>query len=545
MTNDSFLSAGSQGEDGDSSGNIIVNNSMIINNSNLNANGNIGINNSIVNQSALIATKNIKINQSDLNGSMVVTDKNVNISNQSNLSDSMISTGKNITITSSTINNVKLHAKNNINITDSFASGYLKAKAKRGNIYISNTTGVTTTSEDDEISTLSLATATLKAGNNITIDNSTFGDTTANARNNITITDSQLGATEANATNGKLLINANKNGTGSTLASLTSNSQNIEIDNSTINGAADLTATGTSITDEILIENSTITGETTANAANDVTINYYSTLADTTINSGRNTNIIDSYLRNTTITEGGNIASIDSYLSSGTLNAVGNINLSGICVKNDLTITGANDLVISNSDSVSIEDYPTIAGLAGGMSTISDYNRARFSSSTFETEAKTLGYGAPAFGAGTRISFIGGNLGVSNVNSAAVVNTAILGNLTESSITTDASLVRSYVGGNYEPERTTIGKFSGGGASVYESFIKGHYNKYYPDSAALNDVNKLRYGSPLDTNFRQQFSPKGFAASDDEINILKRNFISNITKGKNNSIKLNNEFKAY
>lgn len=231
--------------------------------------------------------------------------------------------------------------------------------------------------------------------------------------------------------------------------------------------------------------------------------------------------------------------------SSGNLSisAGGDVTLAGLTVGNDLNITKANSVSISNSNSEPMNGVPTIEQLAEGMSPVTDYNWRRFSDSDYEGIISKFGQN---YGAGTRISYIGGDANISGVNgNVGIVNTAIVGSLNESNINGDTHLVRSFVGGDYLPEISTIK----GDTNVYQSYIKGKYNIRYPRPNTLiaDDVNRLEYGNPLDTVFRQQFSPRSFAAAEDELKLMKRRTLSSMgaIKNKPGAISITKGFYAY
>lgn len=582
---DSYAMAGT----GESGGHMFVENNSHIENSGLYASQDIYItdsniyNDAITGKPSIYAGNNISIEGSDLTN-IKLQGNTVDVTLDSTITDSRLYANSDINIDGSMIKSTILNADYNINITNSRASGVIEAFATNGDVKISNTNGVVNYNEDGGIELIDYATMNLNAGGNVLIDsstlnnaiigatgnstisNSTIGETIITAGADSTILDSSLGSLTVNATNDSFITNSSYNDAnittghdswitkvigGATTINATNDSN---INDGSLLGDTTITTGHDSNINGSLLANTNVNAGNDSNiyssyidsltvtAGNDSNITGMSVIGNTTINSGNNTNIVDSYLGNTTITADGNIAIVDSNLESGLFNAVGNINLAGIYVANDLTITGVNDLVISNSNTALPEGYPTISGLSTGLKTISDYDRTKFTDSTFETMADKLGYGAPAYGAGVRTSFIGGNLDISNANSVAIVNTSVAGNLSESNILTDTSLVYSYVGGNTLIDKASVG----GDASVYKTFIKGSYERNFPDVAlALNEVSKLKYGSQLDTDFKQQFTPKGFAANDDEINTMKRQTISNLVKGKNNSLKLNSAFKAY
>ncbi len=514
--------------------NINIQNKVKVDKSTLNADNDINLTNySNIYSSTLNAGNDINLNHVLFKNSTASANENIVVENYADVFNSSLNAGNDISIDTVNLHNDTTPAKatviaeNDVNINN---ADITKANIHAKNINLRSNTSMNTFVTDSTLST---------SENINVINNTTLTRTNTSAGNNINVTsDSTIDTSELTAGNNIIISDSTiKN------ADLIANNE-IDIADSFAGGKIEATTTtgDINIYNTIGIPNTENTIYATAilNAGNDVNI-INSVIGDTTIESSNNTNIIDSYLGNTAATAGGNIASVDSSLESGLFDAVGNINLAGIYVANDLTITGANDVVISNSNTAATEGYPTIVGLSTGLKPISDYNRTKFTDSTFATAADDLGYGAPAYAEGTRISYIGGSLDISNANSVAIVNTGVKGNLTQNNIATDTSLIYSYLGGSY-----MLDGLIGGESSVFKTFIRGSYERIYPDvSSNIDDITKLRYGSQLDTDFRQQFTPKGFAASDDEINIMKRKTISNIVKGKNNSIKLNSAFKAY
>jgi len=319
---------------------------------------------------------------------------------------------------------------------------------------------------------------------------------------------------------------------GSAAAQLTTNnSGSIDIANSslssvTVNSAGNIVANNSSI------------GEVKLTAGNEVGI-YSSKLGATEI-AATKAGIYDSTLKSATVNTAGDVEVWDSAIAED-MNVKGSVDsdvtIAGTYVGKDLTIDGANKVWIGNDTRARASGkYQAIGQLAEGMTTVSSFNPSRFSNASFDQMANGASYGD-----GTRISFIAGNLGITNVNDATIINTAIIGNLTESNIKNDASLITSYLGGDYEPDMDSIKD-----ASVYKSFIKGLYTDYYKDFIELNYVDRLKFGDQLDTAFKQQFNPRGFAASDNQIGLLKKGTLSSASPGRSaNSIKFSRGFVAY
>lgn len=547
--------------------NINVGYSSRTDNSSLTAGNSINVDSSTLNNMGLTAEENINITNSGAAGENEAIAKTGDVNIDNTIYDSFnISAGNDAIITNSSGTTTIVSAQNNS--TTNYLSSYgTTTISAGGNSIINNSVFGDTTITANQTSTINgstLGNTTITSGGNSKIKDSTLLNTNITAEYDSNIFDSSFGSLKVNVTNDSFItssdyIDANITaGHNSWITDVMGGDTTVNaINDSNINDMSFLGATSITAGNDSNI-NSSLLYYTTINAGNDSNINntYFdglnvttgndanfvnSVTGDTIIQSGNNTNLMNSSFHNIEVTAGGNIASIDSDLGSGLFNATGNINLTGLYVAYNLNITGANDVVISNSNSAAPIGPPTVTGLSTGLKPMSDYDRTRFNDSTFKTVANKLGYGAPAYGDGFRASIIGGDVNISNVNSVAIVNTAITGNLTEGNISTDTSLIYSYVGGNY-----TRGSNIGGEASLFRTSIRGNYERIYPDvSTNLNDAVKLKYGSQLDTNFKQQFTPKGFAASDDEINTMKRQAISNIVKTKNNTIKFNNTFKAY
>lgn len=422
--------------------------------------------------------------------SLLAAMNDINVNYGSSINSSLLGALNDINIENSTIRNVNLNAFNNINIYNTNAAGNLIATAQNGNIDLAGVDGIASRRSKD----VEYATATL---------------TTKNAK----IIETEDGTT----TTGKVIVYSSN--LGDTTISSANNSN---------------------ITDSVL-------GTTKISAGNDVGI-YGSSLGDTTITKANNVGIYNdkygiSTLNSADITANNDVEVWNSDITNDlkiTTTTAGNVTLAGAFVGNDLTISGANSVWIGNdANAQESGKHQNILTLAEGSTPISDYNRARFNDASFTDYAST--YGAP-YGEGTRISYIGGNANISNVNDLTIINTAIKGNLTESNIVGDSGLIYSYVGGDY----TTDGPTALRDESVYKSYIKGKFVERYPDNTNFDDVNKLRYGSPLDTTFKPHFTPKGFAASEDELIKLKNATKSSMVKGKSgNSFRFTQGFAAY
>ena len=466
------------------------------------------INNSTVRNSKVKAGNDINIASSRFIRSRAKAGNDIKVSDNSTVKKSKLKAGNDVTIADSSIKDVRINAINDISITDTEAQGQLYANAENGNIDLTRVTG----SADADL-----------AGGDVTIISSVLADVLMDVRNDASIIDSTLDSVVIHSGNDTSI-------TGSTIADVDINAvNNISISDSTINHSLNAIAENgdVTLTDLLGGANASLFGR-------DVTVDS-SILGEVISYSNNNTNIVNSIFDFADISSANDVDITDSFVNTNIyIAADGDVALAGIYVGNDLNITSADSVLISNSDTPVSSDRPTILALANGMPPITDYNTDRFNNAYFNNIVAGSGTGT--------ISYIGGNVNISNVNDARIINTGIVGDLNVSNVLTDTDLIRSYVGGDYNPGRDTIG----GDASVFESYIKGAYQKYYNDDILLaNDVDRQNYGNELDTIFRRQFSPRGFAAGDDKVKQLKSYTLSSIVKGKNNSIIVQKAFKAY
>lgn len=124
----------------------------------------------------------------------------------------------------------------------------------------------------------------------------------------------------------------------------------------------------------------------------------------------------------------------------------------------------------------------------------------------------------------------------------------------------EADIITSYVGGEYIPDREQ------GETNVYELDVhEGGYTPYVepvleepvvepieeliitPENEQLERANTIiasdkysenersKYGTQLNTTFYKEFTPKGFAASEDELTVRKNNVLKSVKCVKKNS----------
>ena len=482
---------------------------------------NIAVANSSNGKVYLIAKNDIQMNNSTITADLTVkTPGNILLSN-SNISgdlsaESLASSSRTIAVSPRSTTTTETLERKNITLDKVNVGGKIEATANSINIFNSTAKNLnlnavanyktiateyrmglqntmTTTQSggdiylDNVVAKDSTEYSVLSAANDINIVNNSniLGNLIAEAKN-ITLDNSQAGSLNASASEIFSIVN------GSKIGDITANASFIEVDNSTMLNT-DLTSDN-----GILINNSS--------------------LANTNIATGGDVDITDSSI-------GGNLA----------ISTSGNATLAGIYVGNDLAISNAASVLISNSLSPAASDRPLISSLVSGLTSLTDYNTGRFNVSHFNDTVSGVGAG--------NISYIGGNVSISNVNDAKIVNSAIIGNVNVSNVTTDADLITSYVGGSFNPDRSTVG----GDVSVFKSYIRGSYTNYYANNAenVKDDVNRLGYGDQLNAVFEKQFMSKSFAAADDQIKYLKSGTMTSVVKGKNNSIVVQKAFRAY
>ncbi|RAI14945.1 MAG: hypothetical protein DKM22_05520 [Candidatus Melainabacteria bacterium] len=192
---------------------------------------------------------------------------------------------------------------------------------------------------------------------------------------------------------------------------------------------------------------------------------------------------------------------------------------------------------------------------------ITDYDKTKFDENYFKNIIKAYG---EDYGKDSKISNIDGNVNITNSKGLLIINSVIGGDLTTENISETSNLVNSLVSGNYVPDR-----ISSSAVNVYDSFINGDFEAKYANQVVetepkvgpetksevssndsqdrisnnqIDDHNRKRYGSEVNAKFEKRFSPRGFAASEDEVKEMK----SQIKVLKNgNKIKTTKDFHAY
>ena len=139
-------------------------------------------------------------------------------------------------------------------------------------------------------------------------------------------------------------------------------------------------------------------------------------------------------------------------------------------------------------------------------------------------------------------------LNIGKAKSSLIINTIIGKDLTTDYIYGESNLITSLVVGNYNQKIIATAD-----SSVYESFINGNYERRFDGKPVIlpeqqnsnttaqnsdeknrltynDEANKRKFGNDINTSFKRRFSPRGFAAQEDEINELKNSTKSSIVK---------------
>lgn len=216
------------------------------------------------------------------------------------------------------------------------------------------------------------------------------------------------------------------------------------------------------------------------------------------------------------------------------------IKLTGINIGGNLNITKAGNVTISNSQ-ISGDKY--IPSLAPGKKSVTDYDRTKYNEDYFQNIINNYG---EDYGNNTKISIINGDINIKNANSSTIINSIVGGDLTTENCV-GSNIITSLVEGNYNPDRAQTE------VSVYKSFIGGDYNNQYDnqlssanassiDTSRYDDHNRRKFGNEINSQFEKRFSPRGFAASEDEVSQMKSE-VKSVKVG--NKIKVSKDFHAY
>lgn len=514
---------------------IDINDTNIID-SNMNSSNNIKVNssnksnysikNSYLNSGNNIDISNVSIEKSNIDATSDISAKNIGIL------DTNFNSGSNIYIETETINGGNFEAKG----TFQAKSSNWKNSLTLDNVVVTAGSGIKlmstpnvlnskliTTNENSNVDIQkSIISNTTINSYTIYGQNSTISDSNFDVKNDIIVSNSNVSNTTLNAIKDLKLENT-------TLDNVVANGRYAMLNNATLKN-------GTKVTIDTLTTEGTNdynTGEIVYKPSLPV---QNLTISDSTLNVNKSdVNLKDAVLTNAIInTSLGKDVKIDT---------VHDITLVGSNIGGNLTILNAKNVVISNSNDAGNQYIPDMTT----KSQITDYDRTKYDETYFTDISEKYG---DLFGNGMKLTNVSGNVSISNVENSTIVNTVVGGDLMIENISGEANLVTSLVEGNYSPNRDSIDN-----VNVYKSYINGNYNSKFDyqladndksvvNYSAVDDVNKRKYGVDVNTKFQRRFIPRGFAADDDEINIMKNETKSSIVKTDNN-FKFTKSFHAY
>ena len=440
-----------------------------------------------LNDGNLQASNNVKFNRTDSRKSFSIKNSTVSAkdieANNMNISDSLMVADSNISANKSKVSNTEMNAGRNI---------------YAGNSNVNN--------------------SNLVASNDIIISGSKVANSTVTADKDLKLQDSTLNKTKVTGRKGFLK--------GATLE----NDSDVTVDYVTNNSYAE-----NETVENLVIRNSKL-------KSNKSNIN----LKDTTIEKG------------TLITADNKDVNIDTG---------SDVELVGSKIGGDLNVTRASNLVIANSQESGNQYIPNLTD----KSSVTDYDRTKFDNNYFENIINNYGRD---YGNKTNLSVIKGNVNIGKAKSSLIINTIIGKDLTTNNVYGYSNLITSLVEGNYNPARVATAD-----SSVYKSFIGGNYEKRFENRPVIlpelsedrpvetpeqqqsnttaqnsdernrltytDEVNKRKFGNDINTSFQRRFSPRGFAAQEDEINELKNSTKSSIVKTENKKVKFTKSFYAY
>ena len=441
-----------------------------------------------LNDGNLQASNNVKFNRTDSRKSFSIKNSTVSAkdieANNMNISDSLMVADNNISANKSKVSNTEMNAGRNI---------------YAGNSSVNN--------------------SNLVASNDIIISGSKVANSTVTADKDLKLQDSTLNRTKITGRKGFLK--------GATLE----NSSDVTVDYVTNNSYAE-----NETVENLVIRNSKL-------KSNKNNIN----LKDTTIEKG------------TLITADGKDVNIDTG---------SDVELVGSKIGGDLNVTRVRNLVIANSQESGNQYIPNLTD----KTSITDYDRTKFDDNYFENIINNYGRD---YGNNTNLSIIKGSVNISNTKNSLIINSIIGKDLTTNNVYGVSNLITSLVEGNYNPARVATAD-----SSVYKSFIGGNYEKRFEDRPVIlpeqsedrpvvapeqqqnsnttaqnsdernrltytDEVNKRKFGNDINTSFKRRFSPRGFAAQEDEINEMKNSTKSSIVRTENKNVKFTKSFHAY
>lgn len=487
---------------------------------------------------------NVKVQNVIANGNKV---SEIKATNKADVKNSQFKTiraaAADITFTDTDLNDGNLQASNNVkfNRTDSRKSFSIKNS--------------TVSAKDIDVNDMNISDSLMVADNNISANKSKVSNTEMNVGRNIYAGNSSVNNSNLVASN-DIIISGSKVANSTVTAD-----KDLKLQDSTLNKT------------KITGRKGFLKGATLENSS-DVTVDYV-----TNNSYAENETVENLVIRNSKLKSNKNNINLkDTTIEKGTLitadgkdvniDTSSDVELVGSKIGGDLNVTRARNLVIANSQESGNQYIPNLTD----KTSITDYDRTKFDDNYFENIINNYGRD---YGNNTNLSIIKGNVNISNTKNSLIINSIIGKDLTTNNIYGVSNLITSLVEGNYNPARVATAD-----SSVYKSFIGGNYEKRFEDRPVIlpelsedrpvvapeqqqksnttaqnsdernrltytDEVNKRKYGNDINTSFQRRFSPRGFAAQEDEINEMKNSTKSSIVRTENKNVKFTKSFHAY
>lgn len=482
------------------------------------------------NGSNVQATNNVTFNRSNknnvisINNSTVVAGKDVNAHN-TNISNSLVVANQNVQANNSTISNTEMKAERNVYAGDS--------KISDSTLTVNN--DILVAGSDVSNSTLK-ATKDLKLGNaklNKVKATGRYGflnDATLENGTNVTVDTVTGNAYNSNDTVQNLVI---KN------SELQSNKNNINLKNTTIENGTLVTADGK----DVNIDTSSSVSLVGAKIGGNLNVENVKNLVVANSKEGGNQYIPD--MTNKEAITDYDKTKFDNGYFENIINNYGkdygnNTNLS--VIKGNVNITNSKNSLIINSivgGNVTANNVYGESNIITSM-IVGDYNPTKIAT------AYTNVYK----------SFIGGNY-TKKFENQVVDTPTILPDLSQDRpVVIDTPTVLPDLSENRPvvvDKPTTLPDVSERNPVVVTPATpertngnsEATQNNNDRVASGYDDVNKRKFGNDVNTKFQRRFSPRGFAAQEDELNEMKNSTKSSIVKTENKNVKFTKGFYAY
>ena len=505
-----------------------------------------------------LAANNVKVQNTIATGNKV---SEIKATNKVDVRKSQFKTiraaAADITFTDTDLNNGNLQATKNVNFTRTDS---------RKTYSINNST---ISADNINANDMNISDSLMVANNDINANKSTISNTEMNAERNVYANGSKISNSVFKANNDIQVANG-------------------EVANTTLTATKDLKLGGAKLNNVKakgrygFLNNATLENGTDVDLKT-VTGNAYSendTVENLVIRNSKLKSTNNMNLKNTTIENGTLVTNKDVNIDTNS-----DVHLAGVKIGGDLNVTKARNLVISNSQTEGSQYIPSMTD----KKSVTDYDRTKFDSNYFEN---IIGNYGRDYGNNTNLSDIKGNVNISNTKNSLIINRIIGKDLTTNNVYGVSNLITSLVEGNYNPARIATAD-----VNVYKSFIGGNYEEKFADKATIlpienpnrpividspttlpeenpnkpvvnpnptenqnngvnqnndrvssnysDDVNKRKFGESINTSFQRRFSPRGFAAQEDEISEMKNSTKASIVKTENKNVKFTKSFYAY